>query len=100
MRRRRPTGRRRRFRLWPTPTGYHGDVSTQIHDIIHCDPEIMSGTPVFRGTRVPARILWEHLEAGDSLETFLDDFPTVTKAQAMAALELSKEMLIGQARAA
>jgi uncharacterized protein (DUF433 family) len=51
------------------------------------DPEIMGGTPVFVGTRVPVRILFEHLEAGDSLDVFLDDFPTVSRELAVAVLE-------------
>jgi uncharacterized protein (DUF433 family) len=51
------------------------------------DPEIMGGTPVFAGTRVPVRILFEHLEAGDSLDVFLEDFPTVSRELAVAVLE-------------
>ena len=51
------------------------------------DPEIMGGTPVFAGTRVPVRILFEHLEAGDSLDVFLEDFPTVSRLLAIAVLE-------------
>ncbi len=51
------------------------------------DPEIMGGTPVFAGTRVPVRILFEHLEAGDSLDVFLEDFPTVGRSLAIAVLE-------------
>lgn len=49
----------------------------------------MSGAPVFRGTRVPIQTLLDHLEAGDSLETFLDDFPTVSRDQAVRFLELA-----------
>ncbi len=51
------------------------------------DPEIMGGTPVFAGTRVPVRILFEHLEAGDSLDVFLEDFPTVSRELAVAVLQ-------------
>ena len=51
------------------------------------DPEIMGGTPVFAGTRVPVRVLFEHLEAGDSLDVFLRDFPTVKRELAVAVLE-------------
>ena len=51
------------------------------------NPEILGGTPVFSGTRVPVRILIEHLEAGDRLEDFLTDFPTVSQDQAIALLE-------------
>jgi len=57
------------------------------------DPEILSGTPVFAGTRVPVRILMEHLEAGDNLNDFLDNYPTVTRNQAIGVLELAMERL-------
>jgi uncharacterized protein (DUF433 family) len=60
--------------------------------IIHSDPEILGGTPVFVGTRVPVKTLYDYLEAGDSLSEFLDDFPSVTREQAVAALELAREM--------
>ena len=59
--------------------------------VIHSDPEIMSGTPVFVGTRVPVYNLFDYLEAGDSLEKFLTSFPSVSREQAVAALELAKE---------
>lgn len=59
--------------------------------IVHTDPEIMSGTPVFVGTRVPVYNLFDYLEAGDPLEKFLTSFPSVTREQAVAALELAKE---------
>jgi uncharacterized protein (DUF433 family) len=59
--------------------------------VVHSDPEIMSGTPVFVGTRVPVYNLFEYLEAGDSLDKFLASFPSVTREQAIAALELAKE---------
>jgi uncharacterized protein (DUF433 family) len=51
------------------------------------DPEVVGGTPVFAGTRVPVRILFEHLEAGESLDVFLRDFPTVSRELAVAVLE-------------
>jgi uncharacterized protein (DUF433 family) len=59
--------------------------------IIHSDPEIMGGEVVFVGTRVPVYNLFDYLEAGDSLDEFLDQFPSVTREQAVAALELAKE---------
>lgn len=59
--------------------------------VIHSDPEIMSGTPVFVGTRVPVYNLFDYLEAGDPLDKFLKSFPSVTREQAIAALELAKE---------
>lgn len=61
---------------------------------IHSDPDILGGTPVFMGTRVPIQILLDYLEAGDSLDLFLDHFPSVNREQAIATLELAKEMLI------
>ena len=54
--------------------------------LIDRDPEILGGTPVFAGTRVPVRILMEHLEAGDRLDDFLADYPTVSRNQAVAVL--------------
>lgn len=65
--------------------------------IIHSDPDILGGTPVFVGTRVPIKTLLDYLEAGDSLDVFLDHFPSVTHKQAIAALELAKEMLTAYA---
>lgn len=59
--------------------------------VAHIDPEIMGGEPVFVGTRVPVRTLFDCLEDGLSLAQFLDDFPTVTKEQAVAALEIGRE---------
>jgi uncharacterized protein (DUF433 family) len=61
--------------------------------IIHSDPEILGGIPVFVGTRVPVQNLIDCLEAGDSLDEFLDSFPTVTREQAVAALEIAREAL-------
>jgi uncharacterized protein (DUF433 family) len=58
--------------------------------VVHTDPEIMGGTPVFVGTRVPAQSLFDYLEAGDSLEEFLEAFPTVSREQAIAALEIAR----------
>ncbi|WP_428099662.1 DUF433 domain-containing protein [Candidatus Rariloculus sp.] len=58
-----------------------------IDKLIERSPETLGGTPVFAGTRVPVRILMEHLEAGDRLDEFLNDFPTVTRDQAVALLE-------------
>lgn len=59
--------------------------------IVTCDKEVASGTPVFAGTRVPVAILIDYLKAGDSLERFLNGFPTVTRAQAIAFLDLALE---------
>ncbi len=68
--------------------------------IVHSDPDILGGTPVFVGTRVPMRTLIDYLEGGDSLEIFLDHFPSVNREQAIAALELAKEMLTAYANPA
>jgi uncharacterized protein (DUF433 family) len=64
---------------------------------VHGDPRIMGGTPVFAGTRVPFQTLLDYLEAGDSLDLFLDHFPTVKRDQAIAALEQAKEALFARA---
>ena len=65
------------------------------HGIVSTDPEIMSGTPCFTGTRVPARTLIDYIEAGETLESFFEDFPTVPREQAIAYLdEASERMLI------
>jgi uncharacterized protein (DUF433 family) len=58
---------------------------------INIDPEIMGGTPVFTGTRVPVQTLFDYLEGDESLEEFLDDYPSVTKDQAIEVLELAKK---------
>ena len=58
------------------------------------DPEIVGGTPVFIGTRVPVRILFEHLEAGDSLEVFIEDFPSVSRELAIQVLEDARLELV------
>lgn len=63
------------------------------NEVIHTDPEILAGEPVFVGTRVPLRNLFDYLEAGDSLEIFLDAFPDVTREQAVAALEIAREVM-------
>ena len=63
--------------------------------LIDRNPDILGGTPVFSGTRVPVRILIEYLEAGDSLDEFLDNFPTVSRGQATGVLDLAKTMLTG-----
>jgi Uncharacterized conserved protein len=59
-------------------------------NVVHTDPEIMSGEPVFVGTRVPVYNLFDYLEAGDSLDKFLTSFPSVSREQAIAALELAR----------
>jgi uncharacterized protein (DUF433 family) len=62
--------------------------------VIVRNPEIMSGTPVFRGTRVPFQNLLDYLEGGETLDEFLDSFPSVTREQAIAALEHAKALVV------
>jgi uncharacterized protein (DUF433 family) len=68
----------------------------QPNGIIVKDPEILGGTPVFQGTRVPFQALLDYLEGGQTLDEFLDDFPTVSKDAAVAALEFAKSLLVSQ----
>lgn len=68
--------------------------------VVHSDPEILGGTPVFVGTRVPLRNLIDYLEKGHSLDEFLDAFPSVSRQQAVAALEAAHEALTARARPA
>lgn len=67
-----------------------------LRTIIHSDPEIHGGTPVFVGTRVPVRALIDYLEGGDTLEEFLDNFPSVTREQAIAFLEEAGRAVLAQ----
>ena len=60
--------------------------------VVHSNPEILGGIPVFIGTRVPIKTLLDYLEAGDSLDEFLDHFPSVSSKQAIEGLELAKEI--------
>lgn len=69
-------------------------------EVIYSDPEILGGTPVFQGTRVPVRTLIDYLEGGHPLAEFLEDFPSVTREQAVAVLEEVKRLLTARARAA
>ena len=71
-------------------------MSTQTlsEELIERDPEILGGTPVFRGTRVPVQTFFDYLEGGDSLDEFLDDFPTVKREQALAMLESARTFIL------
>jgi len=73
---------------------------TDIHKVLHSDPQILGGVPVFVGTRVPVKALYDYLEGGDTLDEFLDDFPSVSREQAVAALELGRGLTEGRAAAA
>jgi uncharacterized protein (DUF433 family) len=66
----------------------------KLESVIHSDPEILAGTPVFVGTRVPVQSLFEHLEAGDSIGDFLEGFPSVRREQVIAVLEESRKELL------
>jgi len=69
--------------------------------VLHCDPDILGGTPVFVGTRVPAKALLDYIAGGHTLDDFLDDFPTVTRAQTVSVLEQGLQLLVdSHARAA
>jgi uncharacterized protein (DUF433 family) len=61
--------------------------------VYHSDPKILGGTPVFKGTRVPVRSLFDHLKAGDSIEVFLDGFPSVKREQVLAVLEEMESLM-------
>ena len=71
-----------------------------IESVVHSAPEVLGGTPVFVGTRVPLKNLIDYLAGGDTLDQFLDDFPSVGRQQAIAALELAKDLLSSRARPA
>ena len=66
--------------------------------VIHSDPEVLGGTPVFRGTRVPFQALLDYLEGGHTLDEFLDDFPTVSRDLAVQALDQARDRLVADAR--
>jgi uncharacterized protein (DUF433 family) len=66
-------------------------------EIFHSDPEILGGTPVFAGTRVPVANLIDHLEAGDSIDDFLEGFPSVRRDQVIAFLEAARQQLLQSA---
>ena len=65
-------------------------------EIVHSDPEILGGTPVFVGTRVPVRILLDYLEGGEPLEEFLENYPSVTREQALGFLEEASKAALAQ----
>lgn len=70
---------------------------TSLHSVVTVSPDVMSGTPVFRGTRVPVKNLLDYLVAGDSLGEFLEQFPTVTHDQAVALVEIAEELVLARA---
>ena len=82
--------------LLPYPSVISRLPMADLRTIIHSDPEIHGGTPVFVGTRVPVRTLIDYLEGGDTLEEFLDNFPSVTREQAIALLEEAGRAVLAQ----
>ena len=72
----------------------------RLDQIVQRDPQILSGTPVFLGTRVPIRSLFDYLEGGDTLDEFLRQFPSVRREQAIGLLSLARESILADARAA
>lgn len=66
---------------------------SHVSDIITVNPEILGSQPVFNGTRVPVESLFDYLESGETLDSFLDNFPTVTRVQAMAVIEIASKLL-------
>jgi uncharacterized protein (DUF433 family) len=70
----------------------------QLSQVVRSDPDILGGTPVFVGTRVPVQSLFDHLEGGDTLDEFLHQFPSVKREQAIAALDLARDSLLAGAR--
>jgi uncharacterized protein (DUF433 family) len=71
-----------------------------LESIVSSEPDVLGGTPVFAGTRVPVKNLVDYLAAGDSLERFLDHFPSVTREQAVAAIEIAGDLLASHAHPA
>ena len=71
-------------------------ATKQTVDIIVKDQDVLGGTPVFRGTRVPFQALLDYVEGGQTIDEFLDDFPTGSKDAAVASLELAKSLLVDQ----
>ena len=71
---------------------------TRLNQVVYSDPDILGGTPVFVGTRVPVQSLFDYLEGGDTLDEFLHQFPSVKREQAVAALDLARDSLLAGAR--
>lgn len=75
-------------------------MNAESNSVVHSDPEISGGTPVFRGTRVPVQSLFDYLEGGETLDRFLHQFPSVSKEQARATLDLARDFIVTRARSA
>ena len=72
-------------------------IPMQRHQVYHSDRDVMGGTPVFQGTRVPVQTLLDYLEGGETLDEFLEGFPGVSREQAIAFLEMAKDVLLADA---
>ena len=75
-------------------------VRTESETVVHTDPDILAGTPVFHGTRVPVQSLFDYLEGGETVDEFLDQFPSVSKKQAFAVLDLACDYVLDRSRPA
>ncbi|MDE0101050.1 MAG: DUF433 domain-containing protein [Bryobacterales bacterium] len=75
-------------------------MRVEARSVVHSDPRISGGTPVFRGTRVPVQSLFDYLEGGETIEQFLDQFPSVSEEQALATLGLARDSILARARSA
>ena len=73
---------------------------TMRNKVVHSDPRILGGTPVFIGTRVPVQSLFDYLEGGETLDEFLHQFPSVRREQAIAALDMARDSVLADARSA
>lgn len=93
-------GRRERPPAIVSAGGYTGEVMPRNSQAVHSDPETLGGTPVFVGTRVPVQSLFDYLQAGDTLDEFLRQFPSVRREQAIQVLEFARETLLTSARPA
>ncbi len=91
-----PDAQREKPRLREEP--FTDRLSFMSNILITTSPEIMGGTPVFAGTRVPVQTLFEYLEAGDTIDDFLDGFPTVTREQVVAVLETAKARVLTEVK--
>lgn len=83
-----------RISLWLLSALSEAETDVNSNDLIEVDPEKMSGTPCFTGTRVPVTHLFDYLEAGDTLDDFLQDFSSVTRDQALGVLKLMKKRIL------
>ena len=83
-----------------TVANAQGTIVKTTTPVVHSDPGILGGTPVFVGTRVPVQSLFDYLEGGDTLDEFLHQFPSVRREQAVAALELARDALVTSVRPA